>query len=142
MSQLFTKVSVFGTSMYPSLLPGDCAIVTTRSEYPLGSILVYQYKDEGYIIHRLLKIDSNCYYCKGDNAFRIERISESDVKGTIIFVIRNNIKFSPKQMDATFCNMSLKIGYKFIRSKYNSQEVTNSSLYKQYKSRLFSLIDR
>lgn len=60
------------------------------SAYEIGSILVYLYKSEGILTHRLLQIENKRYYCKGDSSFRLEDIDYESILGKIVKVIRNN----------------------------------------------------
>lgn len=69
-------VSVRGDSMYPILCNGDKieVVLRTSEQYSVGDVIVFPYKNEGLIIHRILKIQEGRYFCKGDNSFRIEDI--------------------------------------------------------------------
>lgn len=83
------KITVTGISMNPTLTSGDLITLTAYSSYIPGDILVYQYKDEGLLVHRLLLTEetpdgSVLYHCKGDNAFRLETITYKDIIGKVI----------------------------------------------------------
>ncbi len=128
------RVFVTGTSMYPALFPSDSVIVAQSEAYPLGSILVFSYKTEGYLIHRLLRIAKKRYYCKGDNSFRLEDVDEDQILGRVVFVKRMGQTFVPTEVDNKFIDMSLKIYREFVLSGYNHQKVKESDLYIEYKN--------
>ena len=64
-------IKVIGVSMEPTFFEGDSVTVQRSESYNIGDILVFTYKGE-LLIHRLLKIENGRYFCKGDNAFRLE----------------------------------------------------------------------
>lgn len=74
---------VFGDSMFPSIKNGDNITITKLPSYSLNDIVVFQYKLEGLIVHRIIKIEENTYYCKGDNATRIETINKEHILGKV-----------------------------------------------------------
>lgn len=47
-------VSVTGNSMSPSILQNDKVFISRKDDYDVGKILVYAYRSEQYLIHRLL----------------------------------------------------------------------------------------
>ncbi len=134
MKKFMLRVSVTGTSMYPALLPSDSVIVARSETYPLGSILVFSYKTEGYLIHRLLRVAKNRYYCKGDNSFRLEDVEKDQILGRVVLVKRIGQTFVPAEVDNKFIDMSLKIYREFVLSGYNHQKIEKSNLYIEYKN--------
>lgn len=88
-------VTISGVSMQPVLLDGQKAEVEYCDQYEIGDILVYEYKSEGILVHRLLKIENGIYFCKGDNSFRLEAIMARQVIGKVKIKNdkNNNIKF-------------------------------------------------
>ncbi len=134
MNESVLRVSVVGTSMYPALLSSDSVIAVRRETYPPGSILVFSYKTEGYLIHRLLRVAGKRYYCKGDNSFRLEDVEEDQILGRVVLVKRMGQTFVPAEVDNKFINMSLKIYREFVLSGYNHQKVKESDLYTEYKN--------
>lgn len=134
MNESMLRVSVSGTSMYPTLLPTDSVIVARSKTYQIGSILVFTYKSEGYLIHRLLRVVNGRYYCKGDNSFRLEDVDEELILGRVLFVKRGEQTFAPPQVDDEFIKLSLKVNREFVLAGCNHQKVMESNIYKAYKN--------
>ena len=65
-------LTVEGTSMLPILHPGDIVNVCVKENYSVGDILVFFYKEDALLVHRLLKVENGRYFCKGDHAFRLD----------------------------------------------------------------------
>ena len=55
------EITVMGISMNPTLFEGDKVIIKKSNEYIIGDIIVFNYKNEGILIHRLLKYDGRYY---------------------------------------------------------------------------------
>lgn len=126
-------VSVTGNSMYPIILPNDKAFIIQKDKYNVGNILVYTYRSEQYLIHRLLRRVNNRYFCKGDNSFRIEDISYQEVLGKVEFILRNNHIIVPADVSIEFIRHSLKIGLEFSSISYDRDEILNSPTYIKYR---------
>lgn len=77
-------VSVHGISMNPTLYEGDIVLVQRMPSYEVGDILVYDYGNEGLLIHRYIHFEHGLYHCRGDNTIRIERISMKRILGKVI----------------------------------------------------------
>lgn len=77
-------VEVHGISMNPTLYEGDHVLVQRMASYEPGDILVYDYGNEGLLIHRFLHLEHGLYHCRGDNTIRIERISPKRIMGKVI----------------------------------------------------------
>ena len=133
MNETMLRVFVSGTSMYPSLLPADSVIVARRETYPLGSLLVFSYKSEGYLVHRLLRVSNGRYYCKGDNSLRLENVGEEQLVGRVIFIKRRERTFAPPEVDNKFIEMSLKISKEFRLTGYNHKKIMESDIYIEFK---------
>ena len=126
-------VSVAGDSMYPTLLPNDEVFITQKDRYIVGDILVYTYRSEQSLIHRLLRRVNNRYVCKGDNSFRIEDISYQDISGKVEFILRDNRIIVPADVSIEFLRHSLKIGLEFSSISYDRDKILNSPTYIKYK---------
>lgn len=113
-------ISLHGTSMYPALKENDLITIISCENYKVGDILVFLYKENELLAHRLLKIENDIYYCKGDNAFRIEDIKRSQILGCIVSIKRGLYAFSPNCGSAEFIKMSYMVGREF--RKNNSQK--------------------
>lgn len=77
-------VSIHGISMNPTLWQGDEVLVQRFPSYQPGDILVYDYGEEGLLIHRFLYFEHGLYHCRGDNTVRIERIAYKRIMGKVL----------------------------------------------------------
>lgn len=126
------QIKAKGVSMYPEISNNADIVIEKSSQYSVGDILVYNYKDEGLLVHRLLTTNPT-YICKGDNAFRLESILLSDIIGKVVSVDGCPVK--------RWCNwkieLSLKIGNLYLESQ-NGEEVIASSLFKLYATTILN----
>ena len=118
-------ITIRGTSMSPVLHDGETHTLVKQERYTIGDILVYEYKNEGLLAHRLLKIENNRYFCKGDNSFRLEDISEEQIIGKIDANDPNNT--------LEFIEASYRISKLFRRCRYNHDEISKQEEYLEYK---------
>ncbi|MCX8184845.1 MAG: signal peptidase I [Sulfolobales archaeon] len=64
-----TLAVVEGSSMEPTLQPGDLVVIVKRvslGEISIGDVIVYQ-RGRTLIIHRVIRIEGNTLIAKGDN---------------------------------------------------------------------------
>lgn len=120
-------ITISGISMNPTFKEGDIVTIQKSSQYSPGDILVYPYKEGTLLIHRLLHIDKR-YFCKGDNAFRIEDISVDQIIGKAVLVNKQPIPEWPKWK----IDLSYGIGKTFRQCHYDIVKTKETSLYKQY----------
>lgn len=119
-------IRVKGYSMFPELSEGDNISLRKFQEYNIGDVLVYNYNGDGLLVHRLLSIN-DLFVCKGDYAFRFEKINPSEIIGKVTLINGRTIK----SWDSWKINLSYEIGKMY--SECNSvEEVKNTSLYKLY----------
>lgn len=120
----YARVKVVGASMYPILQDGELIEIVSDHVYEIGEILVYSFETEGILVHRLLKKEKERYLCKGDNAFRIESITEQQIIGKVKQSedVHKNIEF---------INCSLHIGYLF-EQYYDVEKVKQQPEYIAY----------
>ena len=82
--------TAYGYSMYPLIKSGDLLIIAKKgSPYydpEIGDILVYRYKNF-YVAHRLIHINGDIYFLKGDNNDYVERVKEENIVGEVIETI-------------------------------------------------------
>ena len=119
------EITVDGTSMLPILHPGDSIQICAKDDYFVGDILVFFYKNENLVVHRLLKIENERYFCKGDNAFRLEDIVKNDIIGAAILESDANNK--PEFIDASYL-----ISRIFRENGYNIKKTKMSLEYSDY----------
>lgn len=132
---LFTRLSsgarvdikIEGVSMNPYFKEDDVVSVEKANEYTLGDVLVFIYKGT-LLIHRLIKIENGRYFCKGDNAFRLEDMTLNDISGKAILL---NGKPIPPVPD-WFIYLSYQINRIFRKSGFNVQKTKESGIYRFY----------
>lgn len=119
------NLTVKGNSMFPTLKPDDIVTIKKKQEYAIGDILVFNYKDEGILVHRLLKISSNTFYCKGDNSFRLEDVE--------LLAILGCVELSCDKLNTEeFIFASYKINRIFKKNGYNAELTKQTEEYKEY----------
>lgn len=121
------EITVMGISMNPTLFEGDKVIIEKCDEYRIGDILVFNYKNEGILIHRLLYCDGR-YFCKGDNAFRLEDIEYNQIIGKAVLV--NNTSIQP--WDEWKVKLSYSVNREFLKLHYDTSKVIKNNIYKLY----------
>ena len=131
-SEIF-NVNITGHSMFPILNKKDVVVVKRSDIYQRGDIIVFDYGENVYIIHRILYCGRNSqYYCKGDNAFRIEIISEEDILGKVIFVKRDNGVLTLPVVADKFITLSLAVNQEFLNNHCKLRKTMKSIVYKEY----------
>ena len=123
-----------GMSMFPVIRDGEWVEVVDCQSYIIGDILIFEYKDEGLLAHRLIKIYNNRYYCKGDNSFRVEDVGLEQIIGK---VKRDN----DINNTLDFIEASYEISRLFKRCKYNIERMREQSQYIEYNNKYLELKD-
>lgn len=125
------EIFVDGTSMLPILHPGDCIKVCMKDEYVVGDIIVFFYKKDILLVHRLLKVVNGRYFCKGDNSFRLEDVEKEAIIGAVILSI--DVNNTPEFITASYhMNRLFRCyGYSIEKTKLSSEY---ASYYKKYIS--------
>ena len=119
------ELSVDGVSMLPILHPGDSIKVCATDEYMIGDIFVFFYKDDSLLVHRLLKVENGRYFCKGDNAFRLEDIEKQNIVGAVM--LDHDANNSPDFITASYSMSRI-----FRKMGYNSDKMKSSAEYAEY----------
>lgn len=125
------NITVTGVSMEPTLYEGDVVTLKHADFYEVGDILVYIYKHNELLIHRLLRIDNGRYYCKGDNSFRLEDLGYEQIAGKV--VLKNGEPLSP--FSQTSITLSYLVNRVFRKNRYSIDETKKSGIcrfYEQY----------
>lgn len=94
------ELTVEGTSMLPILHPGQRIKVCAKDDYSIGDILLFFYKNDILLVHRLLKIENGRYFCKGDNSFRLEDVEKSAILGAVIQI--KDVNNTPEFISASY----------------------------------------
>ena len=126
------EMTVSGVSMLPFMKKGDIITVQRLDKYEIGDILVFPYKNEGMLVHRLLKIEDGRLYCKGDNAFRTEDITSEQVLGKVVTVNEKGPEPYGRRLKV-LCKSSMRIGELFVRCGRNVELAKKHLLYKSYQ---------
>ena len=125
------EVVVMGDSMYPVIHQQDVAIVEAVGEYNVGDIIVYQYEGE-MLVHRIIKKTATTYFCKGDNAFRLEKIEDTDVVGKVCKLFRSGKRIPLLKVNNQFIEMSYKIHILDLKNDFDNNIVKGTKIYKNY----------
>lgn len=134
------QVPVKGISMLPTIREGDVVTVSTAQKYHPADILLFPYKEEGLLLHRLIKVDSR-YFCKGDNAFRLEDISFDEIIGKVTLRKRNGILLPLPYFSKTGVNLSCEISEIFRKHKYDKSKTTQHESYRAFMRYLEDIND-
>lgn len=72
-------------SMEDNIHVGDHILIIKQDNYKIGDIVTYK-KDNGYITHRIIKIDKNEITTKGDaNNIEDESIDKKKIVGKVVY---------------------------------------------------------
>ena len=133
--QITIKVS--GTSMQPTMYNGDCVTIISDKFYCIGDILVFIYKGE-LLVHRLVKIENDRFFCKGDNSFRLEDLVLENIVGKVIYL--NNLPL-PLFSDENIA-LSYLVNREFRKCGYNIEKTKNSGIYRFYCQKVWNIEDK
>lgn len=118
------KVIVNGNSMHPILKNSDLISIKKKNKYFVGDIIVFFYKkDNMYLIHRIVFKKRKFIYVKGDNAYRLEKISSKDIIGFVSDRKEN------KNLLNKYCKIAYKLGKYSKRVKYNMEKIHKNKYY-------------
>ncbi len=126
-------ITVTGFSMNPTMWEGDRVTVRRAESYSIGDVLVFLYKGE-LLIHRLLKIENSKYFCKGDNAFRLEDIEIENIAGKVVLL---NEKPLPPMPD-TIITLSYLVNRTFRKHAYNIEKTKQSGIYRFFHQTIWN----
>ena len=122
-------ITVEGVSMNPTLWEGDRIAVGSREEYAPGDILVFAYGEEGLLVHRLVKRSGGRYYCKGDNAFRLEEITAEQIAGKILSVNGSPLPPCPPEL----AELSYRVSRAFLRCGFDAEKTKETGIDREYR---------
>lgn len=82
----FTK----GTSMQPLLYEGKTYVVIApiTGELSVGDLPLWRRGDGKYVLHRLVKIEGDFCYTRGDNCIGTEKVPREDMLGVVTEICR------------------------------------------------------
>lgn len=79
-------IKTIGFSMEPIIRQNDKISIKAFDSYFIGEIIVFKYKAQGLLVHRIINIIGNEIMCKGDNTNRVEHITKKDIIGKVILI--------------------------------------------------------
>ena len=124
-----TDITVTGVSMEPALREGDVVTIRRAESYEMGDILVFCYKNNELLIHRLLRIKDQRYFCKGDNAFRLEDILYQQIFGKVVKINGEDLPSVTTQQ----IELSYMVNRAFRKNGYQVDETKKSGIYRFYQ---------
>lgn len=80
-------IQVFGVSMYPFIHDQVDKIKIHYSDVFKKRDIVLFLKEDGFVVHRILKIKKGKYYIAGDNQTKLEIVELEQIKGIITEII-------------------------------------------------------
>ena len=93
------RLKVTGTSMLPSMWPGDILTVRRRivEELSPGQIVLC-YRDRGFVAHRLVRKRGDVLITRGDSLSDEDRpFREDEVLGEVVSILRDGRPIAPYQ---------------------------------------------
>lgn len=127
----YYDIYVEGTSMLPSILNNDKVKIQRFDTYKVNDIILFSYKNS-IRLHRILKIENNTYFCKGDNSFLLEDIHLEQIIGKAIVNYNRPLLYFNKTLNA----LSLEVAKKFKAFKYNIEKTKQDAIYKEYLTQI------
>lgn len=121
-------ITVEGVSMQPALWEGQVITLRQSPAYAAGDILVYTYKTGELLVHRLLYEKEGRYYCKGDNAFRLEDVAPAQIAGKVIAADGSPLSPCPPRL----LILSHLVSRAFFRCRYDPEETRRTPIYQLY----------
>lgn len=76
-------VQTVGTSMEPILHNRYSSVVIESDGSPLSvnDVVLFKRPDGAYVLHRIIKIDSDWFYIRGDNCYSTEKVKREQILG-------------------------------------------------------------
>ena len=120
-------IEVCGSSMYPEIKGNDIITIKQQDEYNIGDVIVFMF-EKRIVVHRILNIVASEYWCKGDNSFRLEKVSLNKVVGIVTHVNQKRIEHCLEEKVIE----SFGIYLEFRKSGFDIDKVMASDVYKKY----------
>ncbi len=86
-----------GRSMLPLMREGKTQVIVepVSRELTVGEMPLYEREDGFYILHRVVGVDEDYYYIRGDNCVTLETVPKKDVLGVVTELRRNGHTIRP-----------------------------------------------
>ena len=110
-------------SMEDNIHVGDHILIVKQNDYKIGDVVTYK-KDNGYITHRIIKIDQDKITTKGDaNNVEDESVDKKRIVGKVVYSGKIlNIIFKYKYMIACLLLSVYLFTYFFTKSEEKEVE--------------------
>lgn len=77
------QLTLSGTSMRPTLQPGDKLTLAPVDHAPaVGDVVLFRYGGH-HLLHRVVEVDGDSYTLQGDNCYTTERCRREDIAGLL-----------------------------------------------------------
>lgn len=129
------EITVLGDSMYPNLISGDIITIKKTQSYSLGDIVVFLYENQALLVHRLIIKLNGYFYCKGDNTFRLEKISPKQILGIVNKIERSGEMINVPNVPKNFIRHSYQVNQEFCRLNFNRDKLLKSDIYVSYRNK-------
>lgn len=127
------EIAVVGVSMNPTLVENDRILIAPAEDYQIGEILVFSYKQGELLVHRLLDKKDGRYFCKGDNAFRLEDVVKEQIFGKVLSATREGKRLPLYTDDQELLSLSMQVHEAFVQSRYQIENTKSTEIYKRYQ---------
>lgn len=112
-----------GDSMEPLLYHQNTRVVIQKADGKLkkGDLPVYRRPSGQFVMHRIIRVEDDCYYTRGDNRFGSERVPEEWVLGVVTEIYRKKSHILVTDWNyrlyVTIWNLSYPLRYVFCRGR-------------------------
>lgn len=91
-----TMLITHGSSMEPLLYDTSTTVVAVRCEGDLlpGDLPLYKRPNGQYVLHRIIRVEDDAYYIRGDNQTGLERVPKTWVLGVVTAISRKGKEYS------------------------------------------------
>lgn len=115
---LVALVTVSGSSMYPSIYPGDMLLCVSAklTGVQVGDVYVYSTLPGRYVVHRIVNQSGNLYLFKGDNNLHVDGyvVSENVICKVVLRI--------PRAVWITTLAVSLGVSYTYSLARKKRSE--------------------
>ena len=133
-------LTVSGVSMKPTLYQDDIVTIIPDDDCKIGDIAVFIYENQ-ILIHRILRIKNDEYYCKGDNALRTEKVQTDDIIGKVTVVSRNDTEIPLTACTKSFYILSAAVDKIFFKKRFNPATTRATYTYSIYYKKIIKMED-
>lgn len=129
-----SNITVKGNSMFPLIKSGEKVRLVEKKDYRIGDIVVFYYSEtEKLVVHRVVLKYGGNLYCKGDNSFALEKISESDIIGCVTHIKKGDDLILVPKATKEFIARSLQVNLVYCQLNCNKDKVMETDIYRNYK---------